>query len=427
MTTTVRATEPDTSAATRRHAAPRGRLSIVAVAMCVVAAHAVDAWLVETVGGASAGLRLARAAAIGGGVALSLLAWRRERLRLWLMLLVGTAGLIEGLAVTGARARDGVSGNEITGWLSLVASLTLLGAWWARTVRFRPWWRPVLGIVGTLLVVDLVVYPVAVGVVTANAMRPRLGAGTPSDVGLHATTVTIASADGTRLAAWYVPSRSGAAVLLLPGSGSTRDDVLPHAAMLARHGFGVLMLDPRGHGGSEGEPMEFGWGANADLSAAVDFLTDRPDVDASRIGALGLSMGGEQAVTAAASDARIRAVVADGASARTFEDVRNAPEIAGGGLSVAWTWLEMQVADLLADASPPLALEDCLRRVAPRPVLLVAGSPTPESGAADAYEGLEGGSVSVWRIADAPHVSGLSLHPAAYDRHVAGFLSRALA
>jgi hypothetical protein len=86
----------------------------------------------------------------------------------------------------------------------------------------------------------------------------------------------------------------------------------------------------------------------------------------------------------------------------------------------------MGVADLLADASPPLPLEDCLRRIAPRPVLLVAGSPTPESAAADAYERLEGASVSVWRIADAPHVSGLSLHPAAYDRHVAGFLSGAL-
>jgi hypothetical protein len=36
--------------------------------------------------------------------------------------------------------------------------------------------------------------------------------------------------------------------VLLPGAGSTRTAVLPQAAVLARHGYGALLLDTRGHG-----------------------------------------------------------------------------------------------------------------------------------------------------------------------------------
>ena len=39
-----------------------------------------------------------------------------------------------------------------------------------------------------------------------------------------------------------------------------------------------------------------------DVTAAVTYLQHQPDVDANRIGVLGLSMGGEQAIGAAAAD-----------------------------------------------------------------------------------------------------------------------------
>ena len=54
------------------------------------------------------------------------------------------------------------------------------------------------------------------------------------------------------LAGWYAPSRNGAAVVLLHGAGSTRSNVLDEAVVLAEHGYGVLMLDARGHGESAG-------------------------------------------------------------------------------------------------------------------------------------------------------------------------------
>ena len=86
------------------------------------------------------------------------------------------------------------------------------------------------------------------------------------------------TADGVRLSAWYLPPRNGAAVLLLPGAGSTRAAVLGQGAVLARHGYGALLLDGRGHGRSGGHAMDFGWWGGRDIAAAVSFLAHQPGI-----------------------------------------------------------------------------------------------------------------------------------------------------
>ena len=86
--------------------------------------------------------------------------------------------------------------------------------------------------------------------------------------------------------------------------------------MLARHGYGVLLFDRRGEGASEGEPNSWGWGGEADIKAAVAYLEGRPDVEPGRIGGLGLSVGGEMMIEAAAETDGLAAVVSRGAGAR---------------------------------------------------------------------------------------------------------------
>jgi hypothetical protein len=49
-------------------------------------------------------------------------------------------------------------------------------------------------------------------------------------------------------------------------------------------------------------------------------LVHNVGIDAGRVGVLGLSMGGEEAITAAANDGRIGAVDAEGATMRTTDD-----------------------------------------------------------------------------------------------------------
>ena len=66
--------------------------------------------------------------------------------------------------------------------------------------------------------------------------------------------------------------------------------------------------------------MDFGWYGDRDIGAAVSYLLTRPDVDASRIAAVGLSMGGEEAVGAAGGDPRVRAVVGEGVTNRAYAD-----------------------------------------------------------------------------------------------------------
>ena len=61
-------------------------------------------------------------------------------------------------------------------------------------------------------------------------------------------------------------------------------------------------------------------------------LTHRQEVDPDRIGAVGLSMGGEEALGAAASDLRIRAVVAEGALWRGSMDAGWLPRTPQGYL-----------------------------------------------------------------------------------------------
>ena len=393
--------------------------------LLLVAIHAVDAWLVQPVGGADPGLRLGRLAVLAASFLVGL-AWRRHGARPVVALAVGIVASVVGGAIVAPKAAQGLGGNELTGLAALAGGLFLAGLGLARLVGRRTWWKPALGAVLALLVAQFVLFPAVLAVYATNPPRPELGLRTPAGVGLAAEDVTVRSADGVRLAAWYVRSGNGAAVLLLPGSGSTRDDLLGHAAMLAGHGYGVLLLDARGHGGSEGEPMEFGWGGERDVRAAVGYLASRPDVDPGRIGVLGQSMGGEQALTAAATDERIAAVVTEGAEVITTADASADPGTVGGWPSVPMLWVSRVVSDLLADASPPPPHSESIAAIAPRPVLLIAGQDPAELASNRFFLEAGGPSVELWHLDDTPHTAGLRVHPDEYERRVVEFFDAAL-
>ena len=60
--------------------------------------------------------------------------------------------------------------------------------------------------------------------------------------------------------------------------------------------------------------------ATQDIEAAIAFLQRRPDVDPGRIGGIGLSVGGEMMLEAAAGDDELAAVVSEGAGARSMAE-----------------------------------------------------------------------------------------------------------
>ena len=85
-----------------------------------------------------------------------------------------------------------------------------------------------------------------------------------------------------------------------------------YAQTLAERGFLTIAFDPSYTGESGGEPR---YVASPDINtedfqAAVDYLISRDDVDADRIGILGVCGWGGLAINAAAVDTRVKATVA---------------------------------------------------------------------------------------------------------------------
>jgi len=86
--------------------------------------------------------------------------------------------------------------------------------------------------------------------------------------------VTLHTADGLELGAWFLPAAggedTGMAVMFAPGNGGNRAGRATFAEALSRRGFAVLLMDYRGYGGNPGTPSQAG--LTADAKAAVQAL-----------------------------------------------------------------------------------------------------------------------------------------------------------
>jgi pimeloyl-ACP methyl ester carboxylesterase len=235
--------------------------------------------------------------------------------------------------------------------------------------------------------------------------------------------VALKGADGVTLRGWYVPSRNGAAVLALHGTGSNRLGVARHARLLAGHGYGVLALDLRGHGESGGRSTSVPWRLDDDLDAALDWLEARPDVHGGRIGALGVSLGGEVALQLAARRTDLRAVVAEGVMGGPVADARGAHL---DPASLVQIGALAGVTSLLAGGGPPAPDADLVARVAPRPLLLISSGRSSEAAEGRAFARRGGASTALWNLPGASHGGALGTDPAGYEQRVVGFLDRAL-
>jgi pimeloyl-ACP methyl ester carboxylesterase len=338
------------------------------------------------------------------------------------MLVVGS-GAIAVLGGVVVKRLATPSPVDLLGAIAGISGVVLVVLGWRRLLGGlgRGWLRAIAAVLGTFVVAQFLLLPAILALDVTNRTRPAGSGETPASRGLAFADVRIVADDGVALAAWWVPPRNGAAVIVLPGSGSTRDDVLDHAALVAGAGYGALLPDPRGHGDSGGRGMEFGWGAELDVPALATWVLARPEV--TRLGLLGLSMGGEVALTAAADDPRIGAVVAEGASARTWDDARREPDPHPVG--IANEWVMFGLVGLLAPEAPPRPLVEAVDHLE-APTLLIVGAPANEAGLGPVYAAAAPGAVTLWSLPDTPHVGGLSTHPAAYRERVLGHLDAAL-
>ena len=256
----------------------------------------------------------------------------------------------------------------------------------------------------------------------AHPKRQPLNEVTPADIDLEYEVVSFETADGLTLRGWYIPSRNGAAIMLYHPIGSNRIGTLLHAKMLASHGYGVLMMDIRAHGESQGELMPYGGPEAEDALAAVDFLQSRDDIEPERIGAMGLSLGTHLTILGAARSEAIRAVVVDGPGATTFEDWPIAQSF-GEYLWVPYDLVFYTFLPMHTGVTAPVSLLDSVPRIAPRPVFFIDGE--PGRAAAHFYQ-VAGDPKSIWIIPGGGHIDGITVNPQEYEQRVITFFDTAL-
>ncbi len=269
--------------------------------------------------------------------------------------------------------------------------------------------------------VVFVIMPVAFAIVVNHKARAPVQS---VDLGRPYANVSLTTSDGLRLAGWYVPSRNGAAVVAFPG----RKGPVRQARMLVRHGYGVLLLDRRGEGQSQGDFNARGWGGEPDLHAAIAYLRTRPDVHGGRVGGLGLSVGGELLLQTAARDPGLRAVVSEVAGLRSAAEQKHMPDTPPEPLRwIAPITMETAAGVVLSDHPPPPDLADLMPRIAPRPVLLIRGMQGNADEALNrAYRTAGGPTTALWEIQRAGHTAAISAAPAEYEHRVIAFFDRAL-
>lgn len=419
-----------TDSTTSRHSATTEAL-VARVALGLIALHVADDSFLQPEPGTSASDHV-----VGGLVPLAVLglaAWGYPRLRAGfratIALILGGFGVIVGIEGAYSTVKGGPSGDDFTGLLAIPAGVVLIGLavvtlWRSRKRgggRVRRYGRRALLAVGGILVAYVVLLPFYLSYVFTHAARGFVP--TP-ELGAAYEDVSFTTSDGLVLKGWYIPSKNRAAVIAFPGrKGPQRP-----ARMLARHGYGVLLFDRRGEGVSEGDPNLLGWQGERDIRAAVAFLQSRPDVDPARIGAIGLSVGGEMLLEAAAESDGLAAVVSEGAGIRS---IREAVAIPGTRMMIEAALIHMAMTPgtaLFSSNLPPESLEDLSGRIAPTPVFFIYAVPG-QGGEAELTETFYEAArepKEIWLVPGAEHTGGIEAQPVEYERRVVGFFDDAL-
>jgi uncharacterized protein len=357
------------------------------------------------------------------------LMWLRPRLRpggnVVVTLALGGIGLMVATESLHHLATGSLRNDDWSGLLSAIGGAYLIAIggrdlWRSRRLggeRWRRYTRRALKTVAAALVLLQFAYPVIESYAVTNTGEHEVP---ESRLGVAHEDVSLTTSDGMLLAAWYVPSRNRAAVLVFPG----RTGAQSHARMLIAAGYGVLLVDRRGTGDSDGEPNGWGWGSELDVHAAVEFLRQRPDVDAGRIGGLGLSVGGELLLQAAAEDDGLRAVVSEGAGARS---IGKFPEMDGAGhWAVAPLMFNSTVATaVFSNQMPPPRLHELVPEIHVPVFFINAAQGQGAEELSRNYYGLANEPKEQWTT-ESGHVDGLGADPAEYERRVVGFLDTAL-
>jgi fermentation-respiration switch protein FrsA (DUF1100 family) len=261
--------------------------------------------------------------------------------------------------------------------------------------------------------------------------RGQWGTAEPPD-GLAEEVAFSSAEDGIPISGWFFRADVEAptpSLVLCHGVWTGRRECLPLALRFREAGYNVLCFDFRAHGLSGGRFTSVGYRETNDVLGAVDYLKQRPEVDPTRIGVVGFSMGAAASIQAAARTDDIAALVADSAYA-TFLDAANysfhvitrVPSFPIAAMAIRWAkWI------VNVDASQ-LRPIDVIGRISPRPVLILHGELdeiVPARHARELFQAAEEPK-ELWIAPGAHHVGTRDDDPDSYFARVERFLRQAL-
>lgn len=231
------------------------------------------------------------------------------------------------------------------------------------------------------------------------------------------------ASEGLRLRAWLVRGDAARpAAVVVHGVGDSLESYIEHASTLHRRGHTVLLLDLRGHGGSEGRHMTLGGREREDVRAAMTRLEDTGLAHAGFV-LMGVSMGAVSVLRAAADRDDVRAVVAEAPFDSYRDTVAHHARLYYG----VPRWLPLIPLAIAAaewragfDADEVDAVAAARRTRAPLLAIVDGADPRmPESVVRRVYDA-HPGPKRFWTAPGAPH-AGANLH-ADYWKQVLGFL-----
>ncbi|WP_344808397.1 alpha/beta hydrolase [Allohahella marinimesophila] len=191
---------------------------------------------------------------------------------------------------------------------------------------------------------------------------------TPQRYALAWQSVELKARDGTRLSNWYLPAvgETKARVLFLHGNGENISTHLNAVAWLPAEGYAVFLLDYRGYGQSDGEPLLPA--VFQDIHAAHEWLLSQNED--SPVVLMGQSIGGALGLSYAGSYRRelpqFDALVIESAPA-------SLPQVAREAMAKHWlTWLLQVPAQLLLPNAYDAELN--VKSLANEPIMLLHGT-----------------------------------------------------
>ena len=401
----------------------RTERGVVTIALAAVALHIADDNFLQPEPGTSPLDHLASGLipiGILAGIA-ALYPRLRAGVRGWLALTFGALGIAFGVPSAYWLFQGEASGDHYTtgplailagAWLMVTGLVVLWRSRRSYGSRRRTLLRRSLTVAAAVplafAIFWLVVFPIGFAYTYTHTGR---GVVEPV-LGVPYEQITVTTSDSIQLTGSYVPSKNRAAVILFPGATRSAE-----ARMLIRHGYGVLLLNPRGQGTSEGNTVR--WAGDRDLLAGVEYVKTRADVDDDRIGGFGFSVGGEILIEAAAQSADFKAIVSEGAGYPIGE-----ADLTGAGRVLRPSLMTLGLATaVFSNQTAPPAIVDRIGEIAPRSVFLIWAD--PGMGGEDIrqpkYYVAAGQPKQIWKVPEADHTGGLKAQPAEYERRVVDF------